>query len=136
MEDKEIIALYWERSEDAIRQTTEKYGNCCGGIIRRILGDGRDAEECLSDTWLKAWNAIPPQKPGRLRPFLGKIARNTALDRYDYNTARQRDSGLEEVLDELAECVSGAPVEEAMDLRQLGEAISDYLEGVPPPCAF
>ena len=103
MEDKDIIALYWARSEDAIRRTAEKYGVYCGQIIRRVLGDGRDAEECLSDTWLGAWNAMPPQRPARLPPFLGRIARNTALDRYDYNAAQCRSGGFEAVLEELAD---------------------------------
>ena len=107
MEDKDIIALYWARSEDAIRRTAEKYGVYCGQIIRRVLGDGRDAEECLSDTWLGAWNAMPPQRPARLPPFLGRIARNTALDRYDYNAAQCRSGGFEAVLEELAGCVGG-----------------------------
>ena len=132
MEDKDIIALYWERSEEAIRRTAAKYGAYCGSIIRRVLGDGRDAEECLSDTWLGAWNAMPPQRPARLPPFLGRIARNTALDRYDYNTAQRRNGGFEAVLEELAECVDGSPLEEDFDLRQLGEAISAYLDGVAP----
>ena len=132
LEDRAIIALYWARSEEAIRETAKKYTAYCGGVIRRVLGDGRDAEECLSDTWLGAWNAIPPQKPERLPPFLGKIARNTALDRYDYNRAQCRNSGFEAVLEELADCVSGTPMDEALDLRQLGEAISDYLEKTSP----
>lgn len=131
MEDREIIALYWARSEDAIRQTAQKYTPYCCSIIRRVLGDGRDAEECLSDTWLGAWNAIPPRRPARLPAFLGRIARNTALDRYDYNSA-QRRSGFETALEELAECVSGTPMEERLDARQLGEAVSRYLDGVSP----
>ena len=122
MEDRDIVALYWARSEEAIRETEKKYAAYCGGIIRRMLGDGRDAEECLSDTWLGAWNAMPPQRPVRLPPFLGRIARNTALDRYDYNRA----------LEELADCVGGAPIEEALNLRQAGEHISAYLDGVSP----
>ncbi|MCI8398235.1 MAG: sigma-70 family RNA polymerase sigma factor [Oscillibacter sp.] len=132
MEDANIIALYWARSEEAIARTAEKYGGYCKNVIRRILGDGRDAEECLSDTWLGAWNAMPPQRPKSLPPFLGRIARNTALDRYDYNRAQCRDSGFEAVLEELAECVGGASTEEALDLRQLGEAISAYLAEVSP----
>ena len=131
MEDREIIALYWARSEDAIRQTAQKYTPYCSSIIRRVLGDGRDAEECLSDTWLGAWNAMPPRRPARLPAFLGRIARNTALDRYDYNSA-QRRSGFETALEELAECVSGTPMEERLDARQLGEAVSRYLDGVSP----
>lgn len=132
MEDKDIIALYWARSEEAIRRTAEKYGAYCGAIIRRVLGDGRDAEECLSDTWLGAWNAMPPQKPARLPPFLGRIARNTALDRYDYNAAQCRASGFEAVLEELADCVGGTPLEEDFDLRRLGEAISGFLDAASP----
>ena len=117
MEDKDIIALYWARSEEAIRRTAEKYGAYCAQIIRRVLGDGRDAEECLSDTWLGAWNAMPPQKPARLPPFLGRIARNTALDRYDYNAAQCRSGGFEAVLEELGDCVGGVPMEEDFDFR-------------------
>ena len=108
MEDQDIITLYWERSEEAIRATAEKYGGYCAAIIRRVLGDGRDSEECLNDTWLGAWNAMPPQRPRRLPPFLGRIARNTALDRFDYNAAQSR-SGCTAVLEELAECVGGSP---------------------------
>ena len=108
MEDKDIIALYWARSEEALRVTAEKYGAYCAAIIRRILGDSRDGEECLNDTWLGAWNAMPPQKPAHLPPFLGRIARNIALDRRDYNTAQMRGSGgFDAVLEELAECVGG-----------------------------
>ena len=132
MEDKDIIALYWARSEEAIRRTAEKYGAYCAQIIRRVLGDGRDAEECLSDTWLGAWNAMPPQRPARLPPFLGRIARNTALDRYDYNRAQRRDGGFEAVLEELADCVGGTPLEEDFDFRRLGEAISGYLDTASP----
>ena len=131
MEDKDIVALYWARSEEAIRATAAKYGAYCAAIIRRLLGDGRDSEECLNDTWLGAWNAMPPQRPIRLPPFLGRIARNTALDRYDYNTAQCRGA-LPAVLEELGECVSGAPLEESLDLHALGEAISDYLDTVSP----
>ena len=132
MEDKDIIALYWARSEEAIRRTAEKYGAYCSRIIRRVLGDGRDAEECLSDTWLGAWNAMPPQKPARLPPFLGRIARNTALDRYDYNSAQRRDGGFEAVLEELGDCVGGTPREEDFDFLRLGEAISGFLDTASP----
>lgn len=132
MEDQDIIALYWARSEEALRVTAEKYGAYCAAIIRRILGDSRDGEECLNDTWMGAWNAMPPQKPVRLPPFLGRIARNTALDRYDYNSAQMRGGGFDAVLEELAECVGGGGTEEDFDLRRLGESISDYLETVSP----
>lgn len=132
MEDRDIIALYWERSEAAIRVTAERYGAYCAAIIRRILGDDRDVEECLTDTWLGAWNAMPPQRPRLLAPFLGRIARNTALDRWDYNHAQCRNAGFEAILEELAECVGGAGMEEDFGLRQLGEAISGWLDTVSP----
>lgn len=132
MEDKDIIALYWARSEEAIQATTAKYGAYCGAIIRRVLGDGRDGEECLNDTWLGAWNAMPPRWPNCLAVFLGRIARNTALDRYSYNKAQRRCGDFEMVLEELAECVGGNPAGEDFDLRRLGEAISTYLGTVSP----
>lgn len=131
LEDREIIELYWARSETAVRETERKYGGYCTSIIRRVLEDRRDVEECLGDTWLGAWNAMPPQRPERLPPFLGRIARNTALDRYSYNTAQKR-GGFEAVLEELAECVGGNPAGEDFDLRRLGEAISAYLDTVSP----
>ena len=105
MEDREIIALFWARSQEAIRETARKYGAYCGTIIRRVLGDGRDAEECLNDTWLGAWNAMPPQRPNRLNVFLGRIARNLALDRYDYNHAAKRSGSFDQLLSELNECI-------------------------------
>ena len=132
MEDHDIVELYWARDQEAIRQTDRKYGGYCRSILRRLLGDGRDAEECLNDTWLGAWNAMPPQRPLRLPPFLGRIARNTALDRWDYNTAEKRNGGMEAVLEELEECVGGTPLEETADLHCLGETISDYLDTVSP----
>ena len=131
MDDAAIVRLYWDRNEQAIPATAEKYGSYCTAIARNILGSPEDAEECVNDAYMLAWNAMPPHRPARLPPFLGRIARNTALDRYDYNTAQCRGA-LPAVLEELGECVSGAPLEEALDLRALGEAISDYLDTVSP----
>ena len=82
MEDKEIIELYFARSEEAIGETARKYGAYCRTIAGRILPNAADAEECVSDTWLRAWGAIPPNRPERLGAFLGKITRNLALDRF------------------------------------------------------
>ena len=127
MEDRDIIALYFARAESAIAETAAKYGGYCRAIASRILKSPEDTEECLSDTWLGAWNAIPPQKPGCLRIFLGRITRNLALDRYAYHHAEKRSSGFTVVLDELAECVSGSSLEEDFDAALLGEAISRYL---------
>lgn len=133
MDDKQIVDLYWSRDEAAVRETAAKYGSYCGRVAGGILADWQDMEECVSDTWLGAWNAMPPQRPRRLPPFLGRIARNTALDRYDYNTAQSR-SGFSAVLEELSECVGNSPMEEDFDLRRLGETISAYLDTVSPEC--
>ena len=81
MTDEEIVALYWRRDEAAVRATAEKYGGYCRTVAGRILDRREDVEECLSDTWLGAWNAIPPHRPRRLELFLGKITRGLAFDR-------------------------------------------------------
>ena len=79
MNDEEIVRLYYERSEDGIAQSEQKYGRLCRSVIRRILPDERDAEECLSDVWIRTWNSIPPEKPRVLGAFLARIARNLAV---------------------------------------------------------
>lgn len=108
LNDSEIVQLFFARSEEGIAQSEQKYGAFCRGIIRRILPDERDAEECLNDVWSRAWNAIPPEKPRVLRAFLARIARNLALDRYTYNCAEKRASALTEAFDELEPCLVGA----------------------------
>lgn len=131
MEDREIVRLYFARAEAAVSETAKKYGAYCAAIAKNILHSLEDTEECLSDTWLSAWNAIPPQEPRELRPFLGRIARNAALDRWRKNSAAKRSSDTQLVLEELGECVGGAPLEDAFDARLLGEAISNYLAALP-----
>lgn len=90
MNDQEIIALYWAKEERAISATAEKYGGYCHTIAYNILCDHFEAEECVNDTYLGAWNSIPPQRPNRLAAFLGKITRNLALNRYKRNHAAKR----------------------------------------------
>ena len=131
MEDREIVALYWARAESAIRETIQKYSTYCRHIAGRILSSREDTEECLNDTWLGAWNAMPPHRPERLPPLLGRICRNAALDRCDYNNAAKRCPGFEAVLDELAECVADGRTQEVLDLRQLGSCISGWLDTLP-----
>ena len=93
MEDSKIVQLYWNRDEQAIGATADKYGRYCASIARNILGNREDAEECVNDTYLNAWNAIPPHRPGILSAFLGKITRNLSFNRYQYNTADKRGGG-------------------------------------------
>ena len=102
MEDLEIIGLLFQRSETAISALQQKFGGLCRRIISNILTDRRDVEECTSDTFLRVWNSIPPQHPARLDSFVARIARNVALDRYDYNTASMRHTGLTLAYEELA----------------------------------
>lgn len=134
MEDSRIVQLYWDRDENAIAASSEKYGGYCRSIAGNILGSGEDAEECVSDTWLAAWNAMPPQRPLVLATFLGKLTRNLAFNRYKHDRADKRGGGeAAAILDELAECVSGRDdVEEELDRRELVRAINDFLETLPP----
>lgn len=106
MHDQEIIALFWAKQENAITATAAKYGNYCHTIAYNILYNRFDAEECVNDTYLRAWNSIPPQKPNRLTAFLGKITRNLALNRYKRNSAAKRGHGqIEIALSELENCI-------------------------------
>ena len=106
MEDTAIIDLYWARSQQAIAASEEKYGPYCHTIARRILDREEDAEECVNDTWLRAWNAMPPQRPGILSAFFGKLTRNLSLDRWRRNKAAKRGgSQVEIALHELEDCL-------------------------------
>ena len=101
MKDAQIIELFFRRMGEAITFLAEKYGAMCRAIARRILWDERDIEECVNDTWLQTWNAIPPQRPAYLGGFVGRITRNLALNRLDYNRAQKRESTLAETFGEL-----------------------------------
>ncbi len=106
MDDKQILDLYWARSESAISESMRKYGRYCHFIAYNILHNAEDSEECVSETWLKAWNSMPPHRPGRLSAFLGKITRHLSLNRYQHCNAEKRGSGqITLALDELQECV-------------------------------
>jgi RNA polymerase sigma-70 factor (ECF subfamily) len=107
MEDHQILDLFFERSQEAIEQCSSRFGRYCYTIAKRILQNDSDAQECVNDTWLRAWNAIPPTRPERLAAYLGKIARNIALDRYEAAHTRKRGGGVVHVaLDELNELAS------------------------------
>ena len=131
MEDTKIIDLFWERDESAIRETEITYGRYCWTIAFNILGDEEDVQECLNDTWLGAWNSIPPARPACLSAFLAKITRNLAISKYRAKYAKKRTGDrLSESLDELGECipVSNDNVSQAIDRRILAEAINGYLD--------
>lgn len=127
MEDNEIIALYWERDETAIAETDRKYHPYCSTIAYQILRDRRDSEECVNDTWLRVWGTIPPQRPGILSAFLGRITRNLSLDRYRAETAQKRGGHLEELDLELNQVSGKDPIADLLDADQLAQIISAFL---------
>ncbi len=133
MEDSEIIKLYWQRNEDAISITANKYGAYCFMIADNILHSIEDSEECVNDTWLHAWNAIPPQKPNVLRMFLAKITRNLSFNRFNARSVEKRGGGeIPLVLDELSECLaSEADVEATYEVTELEQCIRRFVRALP-----
>ena len=133
MDDASIIELYWQRAERAIAETDAVYGRFCYRIAHNILFDPQDAEESVNDTWLAAWNAMPPHRPSCLKMFLAKLTRRISVSRLRHSTAAKRGGGeVELALDELAECVS-APggVEQELEARELKQAISRFVRSLP-----
>ena len=133
MDDEKIVQLYWDRSELAITATADKYGSYCVSIAKNILGNKEDAEECVNDTYLNAWNSMPPHRPSILSTFLGKITRNLSFNKYKYNTANKRGGGETAlVLDEIAELVSDTDnVEQEIHHKELLKAIDTFLDRLP-----
>lgn len=127
MDDKQIIRLFFERSERAITELSRKYGALCFQIADNILNDRRDAEECVNDAWLGAWNSIPPQRPDPLRTYVCRIARNHALKRLRANTALKRGSRFEVSLEELEACAAGDPPDEQLSASELTAQINAFL---------
>lgn len=132
MEDKEIISLYMNRSETAISETSAKYGSYCRTIAHNILGDFEDTEECVNETFLRVWKAIPPAVPILFKAFIGKITRNLALNMYEKKTSAKRNHGQTAAsLDELAECIdSGSDIEAGLDRKEVIAALNEFLEGL------
>lgn len=131
MEDFEIIELYWQRDERALTESVGKYGRLCQSIALRLLNSFEDSEECVSDTWLRAWNTIPPQRPEILRAFFAKITRNLALDRCRSNAAQKRGGGeVSLALDELRDCVTGGDLETELERKELAAAINGFLRSL------
>ena len=131
MDDHAIIELYHRREEQAIAESDKKYGALCRSIALRLLGLREDAEECVNDTWLAAWNKMPPDRPQALGPFLGRITRNLSISRWRRDRAQKRYEGMEVLLSELADCVPApGTVEESLERRQLARLISAWLDGL------
>ena len=133
MRDTEILALYWERNEQAIAESARSYGGYCQSIAFHILHNREDSDECVNDTWLRAWNVIPPKRPDRLAVFLGTITRTLSLDKWKRKNAMKRGKGeMELALDELAECIpASGSTEEAVEAAELERLINDFLHKLP-----
>lgn len=132
MEDARIIDLFWQRSEDAIRQVKEKYDGSCMHLLRNLLQNEQDAQECANDAYLALWNTIPPERPEPLLTYLLKIARNQGLRRITYYNAQRRTDGQTVALQELEGCLASSDtVEQALDRKLLEEAIDGFLRALP-----
>ncbi len=127
MDDRQIVELFFERSEEAVRETEAKYGRLCFRIARNILGRDADAEECVNDAYLCLWNAIPPQRPDNLAAYVSKIVRNLSLKRLRFESALKRDAHAEVPLAELEDLLPDRLAQSEMDDRQLGKQISAFL---------
>lgn len=134
MEDREIVDLYWAREERAITETERKYGRYCYSIAHNILLSYEDSEECVNDTYLKAWGAMPQHRPNRLGAFLGKITRNLALNRWEHFNAEKRGAGqMPLVLDELQESIPASDTtEQLIDDWALTDLLNWFLASLHP----
>lgn len=133
MTDEKIIQLFFQRNEVAIDETNKKYGPYCFQIANNILNNREDSEECLNDTWIKAWNSIPPARPQHFKLFLAKIVRNLSFNKYKAKYTHKRGKGeVALVLDELEECIAGqSEVETLVIAEELQTTINGFVRGLP-----
>ena len=127
MEDIQIIDLFFARNEQAIKETDAKYGRLCFSVANRILGDDGDSEECVNDTYLRAWNEIPPTHPAHFSAFLCKITRILSLKKLEFSNATKRSSAMTVSIDELAEVLQDECIAPNVDATELSSLISDFL---------
>ncbi len=131
MDDSKIIELFFERSEQAIVELSDKYGERCRRIADHILSNRQDAEECVNDAYLGVWNTVPPQRPDPLFSYLCRIVRNLAIKRYHANASQKRNSVYDVALDEIADCIpSPGSVGEELDAREAARSVNRFLSGL------
>ena len=132
MDDEKIIELYFSRNEDAISETSRKYGGYCFSIANNILADRYDSDECVNSTWFRAWNSMPPTRPNVLKLFLARITRSLAFNRFTERTAIKRGGGeMSLVLDELSECVGDGDAASEAELNELKRAVAAFVKTLP-----
>lgn len=127
MKDYEIVELYWQRNENAISESQDQYGNYCMAVSLNILNSRPDAEECVNDTWVRAWNSMPPHRPNCLRAFLGKITRNLSLDRLRTMRCHKRNPDLVIAMEELGDSI---PCPDDMEENVLCGLLDEFLGGM------
>lgn len=131
MEDSQIVSLYWDRDETAIEHTDRKYGRYLTKIAYNILADREDSRESVNDTYLAAWDSMPPHKPEMLSTYLGKLTRRISIDRFRRKHSQKRGSGEYILsLQELEDCIGSNTTEQAVELQLLTDAIEQYLRGI------
>ena len=133
MSDQEIIDLYWAREEQAVTETDHKYGALCRHVSFNLLGNDEDAEECVNDVWLTAWNSMPDERPRALRAWLLRVVRNISIDRYRRDHSGKRHAETEVLLSELEECIpSGKDIETELERKEIGKVIDCWLRTLDP----
>ena len=130
MDDAKIVQLFFRRSEQALEELKNKYGKLCRAVAGRILPDIRDAEECVSDACMKAWDSIPPEHPVSLGAWIARVTRNLALDRHDYNNANCRASKLETAFEELEPFLPATP-DHTGESSEFRRVLNEFLRDLP-----
>lgn len=132
MDDSAIVDLYWQRSDMAISETDQKYGRYCHAIAYNYVANNEDAEECVNDTWFRAWNLMPDKRPSVLPAFLGNITRNIAISLYRTKSRKKRGGGeMELALEEMAECIPAtADLEREYESKEFETAIGNFVKGL------
>ena len=131
MEDAKIIALFWERNEQAVKETDTAYGGRLYSLSNRILNNREDAEESVSDTYMETWKSIPPKQPTYFYAFLASICRNLSLNRLDWNMAAKRKAEVVSLTEEMELCIPDTSLERTMRGKELGRILDAFLESLP-----
>lgn len=131
MEDSKIIALYFARNEDAIVQTKDAYGKRLYYLAGRITDNAQDAEECENDTYLRAWDTIPPQRPRSFFAYLARLCRNLALDKLDWHNAAKRKAEIVRLTEEMEQCIPDPLRQSELDDQELGNLLDAFLRTLP-----